>query len=673
MAPIADADAIYISSTSSNGVQSPRHSIDHEIPNANGISPAGSELEHEIPAANGLSPVNPELEPSRIRPDVLYCLRLTRQDEESAHYLDQPFSGIKYGGAGDDAAEQDDFDPAAIILEADVKGVKEPDFANSTRDWWKKPIRPDFHKKLGYEPLRDLILSVMSKRLRTLLSAIIDYDPSQHSRGYHDYYADDELSFPGLLIYYDEMKSVLASFVQSDLAKEQDQSQVQTLVAQLGTFCDTSSVSWGPPHAKVEPLPSISDIQTACDLSTLLRILTHSYERTVLPALHKLQKPDPHIEFRHLWMIYKPGTIVYREFDGSMSAYVVASATLVEGEPFARDHSDRVTRYIINIWNLIYDGRLLKRQAMEMKIEEFRAPRALESLGLAPANWHDKADGGQTAAKIKHRGKKFREFIEQGCSHRLFKHANSTYEGPVILDPIAYSENRDLAEDARDILSGVDMLDHAASEPLDTKGYRRFRGYTGLDTSDPKQAEGITDGHLFLLEGTISGLALTTKRWMRFDVEGIQEGSPFSDEDQLETILTMEHDADREVLQTIKRKATTQFSEHFTLTPDFIPGKGEGQVFLLYGGPGTGKTLSVECVANDTKRPLLSLTMSDLAPNHDSTLRRWFSLGAKWGALIIIDEADVFLTKRTDSGRDPDQLTTGLYSSISANLTPEPS
>lgn len=653
MAPMADTDT---------GTLYPTPPLQIDSPGLSG--------EQQVPNINGSSSVESESESSRTRPDVLYGLRLKRGVEESVHYLSQPFFGINYGDSCD-TSRYDDLEPSAIILEAQLDGVKEPDFANTPRDWWKKPIRSDFHKRLGSERLVRLTLTIASKRLQDLLSAIIDYDPPQPSHGYHEHYTDDELNFQSLLLYYDEIKTVLACFVQSDLAKQQYPSQLQDLTAQLETFGDVSSVPWGPPYGKIDPLPTIDDIQTACDVGTLLRILTPSYKSTVLPALHHLQKAAPEIEFRNLWMVYKPGTIVYKEIDGSISAYVVVSAILHKGEldDYVREqrfeHVRRVDdldisdRYIIEAWNLAYNGQFLTRVPLIVVVDEFRAPRTLESLELLPAHWHDKPDAGQTAGRIKQRAHQFREFIEQGCSHRLFKHANSTYEGPVILDPIAYNENRD-----HDPLIEPPPMhrrdERTPIEPRDTKGYRRFRSYTSLDTRDPKQAEGITDEHLFLLEETISGLALATKKWMQFHVEGIQEGSPFNDVDQLETVLTMENDADREVLQTIKRKTAAQSSESFTLTPDFIPGKGEGQVFLLYGGPGTGKTLSAECVANDTKRPLLSLSMSDLAPYHDTTLRRWFSLGAKWGALIIIDEADVFLAKRLDSSRDPDQLTTGL-------------
>lgn len=39
-------------------------------------------------------------------------------------------------------------------------------------------------------------------------------------------------------------------------------------------------------------------------------------------------------------------------------------------------------------------------------------------------------------------------------------------------------------------------------------------------------------------------------------------------------------------------------------TADFIQSKGEGQIFLLHGPPGVGKTYTAECIAELTSRPL---------------------------------------------------------------------
>jgi len=87
-----------------------------------------------------------------------------------------------------------------------------------------------------------------------------------------------------------------------------------------------------------------------------------------------------------------------------------------------------------------------------------------------------------------------------------------------------------------------------------------------------------------------------------------------------------------------------------TWAADPIPNKGEGQIFLLHGPPGAGKTFTAECVAEFTSRPLLSLTCGDIGTDEqrvEEALSKWFKLAEIWGAVMLIDEADVYLERRS--------------------------
>lgn len=45
---------------------------------------------------------------------------------------------------------------------------------------------------------------------------------------------------------------------------------------------------------------------------------------------------------------------------------------------------------------------------------------------------------------------------------------------------------------------------------------------------------------------------------------------------------------------------------------DSISGKGQGLLILLHGGPGTGKTLTAESIAEEQERPLYRVTCGDI-------------------------------------------------------------
>ncbi|KAH8727365.1 P-loop containing nucleoside triphosphate hydrolase protein, partial [Phaeosphaeriaceae sp. PMI808] len=84
---------------------------------------------------------------------------------------------------------------------------------------------------------------------------------------------------------------------------------------------------------------------------------------------------------------------------------------------------------------------------------------------------------------------------------------------------------------------------------------------------------------------------------------------------------------------------------------DIMPGKGHGLGILLLGPPGTGKTLTAESVAEHFQRPLLSFTPAALSIA-ELSLRDVFHLGHRWRAVLLLDEADPFIRKRTGSSDD---------------------
>lgn len=56
-----------------------------------------------------------------------------------------------------------------------------------------------------------------------------------------------------------------------------------------------------------------------------------------------------------------------------------------------------------------------------------------------------------------------------------------------------------------------------------------------------------------------------------------------------------------------------------------------------------------ECIAEYTGRPLLSLTCGDLGNDEtqvEKELSKWFDLAERWGAVMLLDEADVYTEKR---------------------------
>lgn len=95
---------------------------------------------------------------------------------------------------------------------------------------------------------------------------------------------------------------------------------------------------------------------------------------------------------------------------------------------------------------------------------------------------------------------------------------------------------------------------------------------------------------------------------------------------------------------------------------DLVRGKGKGLIILLHGAPGVGKTSTAECVAEYTQRPLYSLTCGDIgetAREVEDNLDHCFQMAHKWGCVVLLDEADVFLAKRDKTDLRRNALVSG--------------
>ena len=99
----------------------------------------------------------------------------------------------------------------------------------------------------------------------------------------------------------------------------------------------------------------------------------------------------------------------------------------------------------------------------------------------------------------------------------------------------------------------------------------------------------------------------------------------------------------------IKNLIDTLVSQGRVSFNDIIEGKGSGACILLGGPPDTSKTLTAEIFAESTERPLLSVQAAQLGVNPDTVekeLNLVLQRGARFNAVILLDEADVYIRER---------------------------
>jgi hypothetical protein len=85
---------------------------------------------------------------------------------------------------------------------------------------------------------------------------------------------------------------------------------------------------------------------------------------------------------------------------------------------------------------------------------------------------------------------------------------------------------------------------------------------------------------------------------------------------------------------------------------DIIEGKSAGNIVLCKGIPGVGKTLTAEVYAELIEKPLYSIHAGNLGTDAETIQERLaaiFKLSQRWGCVLLLDEADVFVVQRGDN------------------------
>ncbi|MGO9135391.1 MAG: ATP-binding protein [Methylovirgula sp.] len=93
-------------------------------------------------------------------------------------------------------------------------------------------------------------------------------------------------------------------------------------------------------------------------------------------------------------------------------------------------------------------------------------------------------------------------------------------------------------------------------------------------------------------------------------------------------------------------------AEMDVLMDDIVAGKSGGTTVLCAGPPGVGKTLTAEVYSEIIRRPLYRVHSGQLGLNvaqMEQALKDVLTRAQRWGAVMLIDEADVYIKKRDDN------------------------
>ncbi|XXH01268.1 hypothetical protein Hte_007622 [Hypoxylon texense] len=185
-------------------------------------------------------------------------------------------------------------------------------------------------------------------------------------------------------------------------------------------------------------------------------------------------------------------------------------------------------------------------------------------------------------------------------------------------------------------------------------------------------SDDLSDEELRLLPGSVYAYVLRSRKYCKCDINLIKEISlnrqAFDDlvlPKHYKTLIKSLVDRHSLGSRPVEQKAQETKKDHPTVkrtdsqsakqheagqdTLSIVKGKGRGLIILLHGVPGVGKTSTAETVAEATGRPLLPVTCGDIgesAADVEKNLEQIFTNSHRWGCVLLLDEAEVFLTKR---------------------------
>lgn len=206
--------------------------------------------------------------------------------------------------------------------------------------------------------------------------------------------------------------------------------------------------------------------------------------------------------------------------------------------------------------------------------------------------------------------------------------------------------------------------------------------HSGINPSDsdlggllrPRRVDELRQEDIILLPKWVHAFVLRSRQWVTLkteDLSGVQFENNFDElmfsPTHKQTIVAL--------VETHENARTSPTQGPHSVGPalDLVRGKGAGLIILLHGEPGethatiplslppgalkysnlfpgVGKTSTAECVADKTKRPLFPITCGDIgesAMEVEKNLHHNFALAYKWGCVLLLDEADIFLAKRS--------------------------
>lgn len=505
---------------------------------------------------------------------------------------------------------------------------------------------------------RDTVVDIKAKPLRAILQEVMKDCKSVSLE------AEEPSLDPNILfLYLEELRTYYKKTIRSKMKSEKKRKTMRKL-AQQRSLCKTLVSYIDEDYAEVK--------------------------KTLYPLLEA-----GNITFDLMWALFKPNEIAVTSCYGNWEeprCFKVEYATKLET-------MQRGEWYSIEGRYLEYDGKAFGFGDFEVDVDSFKGPRKITSLATYPLKYHKNAD--KVTKQIVKRGEQFVEM--EGMNYKFFKGmaymkkkkmvAKININGRVMVDPATFrriNPNYPIsfikAKDSEDLFSFDSDSDECSCCEDESDNEPATGNNDGLKNRDDyspkykykwsKNDEGrlvflpvevdedgspirsqrvdqlaggsdrsnktFTEEELLLTSPVVLGFAFSEKLWLEFSLSGIQQ--IVYNESAFESLVLPPNQKDivRALVESHKFNAAKTID-------DVVQGKGKGLVSVLHGPPGTGKTLTAEGISELLKCPLYMVSAGELGTDParlEHELQKILDIAHSWGAVLLLDEADVFLEKR---------------------------
>ncbi|KAF7337591.1 AAA family ATPase [Mycena sanguinolenta] len=354
-------------------------------------------------------------------------------------------------------------------------------------------------------------------------------------------------------------------------------------------------------------------------------------------------RPQNLITYDTLWTLFRPGTIIHSKVRGYDRAFQL-QAYYVKPEK-----QEDAGFYCVGTYT-DYDGENFGMRLEDLQITPFTGSTHIATLSVAPLDMRARKDELRMA--LIERGKRFQlmrgqchgEYvgvaIDQGENDMYFTRymprprgneaeKKFSIKSRVMIDGKSYNRicadfswEADDEETNRILYGAEDNL--SAEERVASKARKAAE----------KGEQETTDEETLLCTNILRGFSFADKKWCQLFIENFSEIS-------WNQRLVLPEDSKNLILALVSSHLGAE-ERRFS---DIIKGKGRGLVMVLHGAPGVGKTLTAECIAEYTRRPLYVISSGDLgttAADLEWGLTRILDLAHTWKAILLIDEVNTY-------------------------------